>query len=105
MIWTLPVAPPLQVTYTVDPHDAWQLWSSVRKDPREESKGGEEAEEEENSIDIEEVMEFMQGLKGHFYRHFRLDLSAGSLKQVTTALGSAKYSGKIKVLSGTHSLS
>lgn len=106
MIWTLPVAPPLQVTYTVDPHDAWHLWSSVRKDPREESKGGEEAEEEEeNSIDIEEVMEFMQGLKGHFYRHFRLDLSAGSLKQVTTALGSAKYSGKIKVLSGTNSLS
>ncbi|XP_073318626.1 centromere protein L isoform X2 [Pagrus major] len=99
MIWTLPVVPPLQVTYTVDPRDAWELWRSVRKDPREESKGGEEVEEEEeeNSIDIEEVMEFMQGLKGHFYRHFRLDLSAGSLKQVTTALGSAKYSGKIKI--------
>ncbi|XP_044044410.1 centromere protein L isoform X2 [Siniperca chuatsi] len=94
MIWTLPVAPPLQVTYTVNPQDAWELWSSVRKDLQEESNGG---EEEENSIDIEEVMRFMQGLKSHFYRHFRLDLSAGSLNQVSTALGSAKYSGRIKI--------
>ncbi len=103
MTWTLPVVPPLQVTYTVNPQDAWELWSSVRKDPLEESKGGEEVEE--NSIDIEEVMRFMQGLKSHFYRHFRLDLSAGSLNQVSTALGSAKYSGRIKVPSDRNSSS
>ncbi|XP_041822304.1 centromere protein L isoform X1 [Chelmon rostratus] len=94
MIWTLPVAPPLQVTYTVNPQDAWELWSSVRKDPQEEKKGEEEME---NSIHIEEVMRFIQELKSHFYRHFRLDLSAGSLNQVSTALGSAKYSGRIKI--------
>uniref|UniRef100_G3PQI2 Centromere protein L n=1 Tax=Gasterosteus aculeatus aculeatus TaxID=481459 RepID=G3PQI2_GASAC len=70
MIWTLPAAPPLQVTYT---------------------------EAGENYIDIEEVTSFMQGLKSHFYRHFRLDLSAGSLNQVSTALGSAKYSGRMKI--------
>jgi len=93
MIWSLPVVPPLTITYTVDGPAAWELWSSVRKDPQEESNG----EEEENSIDIEEVMRFMQGLKGHFYRHFRLDLSAGSLDQVSTALGSAKCSGKMKI--------
>ncbi|XP_070711900.1 centromere protein L [Pempheris klunzingeri] len=96
MIWTLPVAPPLQVTYTVHPQDAWELWSSVRKDPQQENKAGEEVEEE-NSIDIEEVMRFMQGLKSHFNRHFRLDLSAGSLSQVSTALGSAKFNGTIKI--------
>ncbi|KAG8004648.1 Centromere protein L [Nibea albiflora] len=95
MIWTLPVVPPLQITYTVNPQDAWELWSSVRKDPEEENKGGEEVKE--NSIDIEEVMSFMQALKSHFYRHFRLDLSAGSLNQVSTALGSAKYNGRIKI--------
>ncbi|KAM9334115.1 centromere protein L [Symphorus nematophorus] len=95
MVWTLPVVPPLQVTYTVNPQDAWELWSSVRKDTQEGSRGGDV--EEENSIDIEEVMRFIQGLKSHFYRHFRLDLSAGSLHQVSTALGSAKYSGKIKI--------
>ncbi|XP_039998484.1 centromere protein L [Xiphias gladius] len=98
MIWTLPVVPPLQITYTVNPQDAWELWSSVRKDPQEENEEGEGEEVEKgSSIDIKDVMRFMQGLKSHFYRHFRLDLSAGSLKQVSTALGSAKYSGKIKI--------
>ncbi|XP_040888288.1 centromere protein L isoform X2 [Toxotes jaculatrix] len=94
MIWTLPVLPPLQITYTVNPQDAWELWSSVRK---EENEGGEEEEEKGSNIDIKVVMRFMQGLKSHFYRHFRMDLSAGSLKQVSTALGSAKYSGRIKI--------
>ncbi|XP_026217261.1 centromere protein L [Anabas testudineus] len=94
MIWSIPVVPPLQITYTVNPQDAWDLWNSVRKSPQEEK---ETEEEEGRSIDIEEVMQFMQGLKSHFYRHFRLDLSAGSLKQVSTALGSAKYNGRIKI--------
>uniref|UniRef100_A0A3P8RU96 Centromere protein L n=1 Tax=Amphiprion percula TaxID=161767 RepID=A0A3P8RU96_AMPPE len=93
MIWTLPVVPPLQITYTVNPQDAWELWMSVRKDRLEKT----EDEEEAGSIDIEEVMRFVQGLKSHFYRHFRLDLSAGNLNQVSTALGSAKFSGKIKI--------
>ncbi len=103
MIWTLPVVPPLQVTYTVNSQDAWELWSSVRKDLQEENKEGEE--EEESNIDIVEVTRFIQGLKSHFYRHFRLDLSAGSLNQVSTALGSAKCSGRIKVLSDRNSCS
>lgn len=96
MIWTLPVVPPLQITYTVNPQDAWELWNSVRNPSPERT--GEEGEAAASSIDIEEVMRFMQGLKSHFYRHFRLDLSAGRLNQVSTALGSAKFSGRIKVL-------
>ncbi|XP_054480037.1 centromere protein L [Anoplopoma fimbria] len=96
MIWTLPAVPPLQVTYSVNPDDAWDLWISVRKE-KENRGGAEKEEEEENCIDIEEVTRFIQGLKNHFYRHFRLDLSAGSLNQVSTALGSAKYSGRIKI--------
>uniref|UniRef100_A0A3B5AMF0 Centromere protein L n=1 Tax=Stegastes partitus TaxID=144197 RepID=A0A3B5AMF0_9TELE len=91
MIWTIPVVPPLQVTYTVDPQDAWELWMSVRMDQLDKSE--EEEEEQARNIDIEEVTRFMQGLKSHFYRHFRLDLSAGNLQQVSTALGSAKFSG------------
>ncbi|XP_068165007.1 centromere protein L [Antennarius striatus] len=89
MIWTIPAAPPLQVAYAVDPQDAWELWSTVRKDQQEE--------EARETIDLEEVMRFIQGLKGHFYRHFRLDLSAGNLNQVSTGLGSAKYNGRIKI--------
>lgn len=97
MIWTLPAVPPLQVTYMVDPQDAWMLWNSVRKDRVMAENAGEEVEED--NIDIEEVVRFIQALKSHFYRHFRLDLSAGCLSQVSTALGSAKYSGRIKVAS------
>ncbi|XP_074483348.1 centromere protein L [Sebastes fasciatus] len=93
MIWTLPVVPPLKVTYTIHPKDAWVLWGSVRK----ENGGEEEEAEDEDSIDIEEVMRFTQGLKNHFYRHFQVDLSAGSLSQVSTTLGSAKDIGKIKI--------
>ncbi|XP_039894214.1 centromere protein L isoform X2 [Simochromis diagramma] len=93
MIWTLPVEPPLQITYTVNPQDAWELWNSVRT-PSLESR---EEEETARSIDIEEVTRFMQGLMSHFYRHFRLDLSAGRLSQVSSALGSAKFSGRVKM--------
>ncbi|KAF3706293.1 Centromere protein L [Channa argus] len=88
------IMPPLQITYTINPEDAWELWSSVRKVPQEEKEG---KEEEGSSIDIDEVMRFMQGLKSHFYRHFRLDLSVGTLVQVSTALGSAKCNGRIKI--------
>lgn len=89
MRWTIPVEPPLDITYTVDSQDAWNLWSSVRKERVEEG--------EEETIDIVEVVEFFQELKTHFYRHFRLDLSAGNLKEVATALGSGKSHGKIKI--------
>ncbi|XP_061572069.1 centromere protein L [Cololabis saira] len=98
MLWTLQAAPPLQITYTVNPQDAWELWSSVRKASEEESDGAGEA----GCIDIEEVTRFMQGLKSHFYRHFRLDLSAANLSYVSTALGSAKFSGRIKISSSRY---
>uniref|UniRef100_A0A3B3HY07 Centromere protein L n=1 Tax=Oryzias latipes TaxID=8090 RepID=A0A3B3HY07_ORYLA len=91
MLWTIPAAPPLQITYTVDHQDAWDLWNSVRKGPTAA------VAEDAASIDLEEVTGFLQALKSHFYRHFRLDLSAGTLQQVSTAVGSAKSSGRIKV--------
>ncbi|XP_068612302.1 centromere protein L [Brachionichthys hirsutus] len=93
MVWTIPVALPLQVTYAVDPRDAWELWRSIRKGQQEDT--GE-------NIDLEEVTSFVQGLKSHFYRHFKLDLSAGILSQVSTGLGSAKDSGRIKFSSSRY---
>lgn len=98
MIWSVPVAPPLQVTYMVDPQDAWALWDSLRNSQRHSKNAL--GELEEDNIDVEEVMMFIQELKSHFYRHFRVDLSAGSLNQVSTALGSAKCNGRIKVPPG-----
>lgn len=95
MIWTLPVVPPLQVNYTVNPQDAWKMWSIMRKAHQEDS----EAAKDESMVDFEEVMKFTQKVKDHFYRHFRLDLSAGTLSQVSTGLGTAKCNGRIKVTS------
>ncbi|XP_013869328.1 centromere protein L [Austrofundulus limnaeus] len=92
MLWTVPSTPPLQVTYTVEAQDAWELWSSVRRASR--GRG-----DEAGWIDMGEVTSFMQAIKSHFYRHFKLDLSAGALTQVSTALGSAKFSGRIKISS------
>jgi len=92
LVWSLPVEPPLEVTYAVHPQDAWELWRSVRRPLRERAD-----EEEDGSVGIEEVEGFIKGLQSHFYRHFRLELSAGQLTQVSTALGSAKHVGRLKV--------
>lgn len=102
MIWAVPVVPPLQVTYMVNPQDAWLLWGSLRNSQLHSENALEE--QEEDNIDIEEVMLFVQELKSHFYRHFRVDLSAGSLTQVSTALGSAKSNGRIKVPFNCHQI-
>ncbi|XP_010881725.1 centromere protein L isoform X2 [Esox lucius] len=88
LAWTIPTQPPMDVTYKVNPQDVWKLWDSARLD-----------DGAEDSINIEEVNSFIRGLQTHFFRHFRLDLSAGSLMRVSTALGSAHHSGKIKITS------
>ncbi|KAJ8011949.1 hypothetical protein DPEC_G00063630 [Dallia pectoralis] len=87
LAWTIPTLPPMDVTYKVNAQDAWMLWDSVRVNATEDS------------VSIDEVNSFIRGLQTHFFRHFRLDLSAGSLMRVSTALGSAHHSGKIKITS------
>ncbi|KAJ8270235.1 hypothetical protein GJAV_G00111950 [Gymnothorax javanicus] len=86
LAWTIPAQPPLDVSYTVHPQDAWDLWNSIRQEsgPRD-------------TVDIEEVSCFIRGLESHFFRHFRIYLSAGTLTKVATALGSAHHDGKIRI--------
>ncbi|XP_048019279.1 centromere protein L [Megalobrama amblycephala] len=86
LAWSLPSQPPLDVSYTVNPQDAWELWNSIH--PEESTDG---------RIDIKEVQSFMNGLETHFFRHFKIYLSAGMLVKVSTALGSAQLDGKIKI--------
>ncbi|KAL0966045.1 hypothetical protein UPYG_G00290030 [Umbra pygmaea] len=86
--WELPTQPPMDVTYRVDPECAWKLWDSVRQENTTE-----------DCISIEEVTNFIRGLQTNFFRHFSLDLAAGSLRTVSTALGSAHHSGKIQIAS------
>lgn len=93
LVWTMPSQPPIDVTYTVHPQDAWELWNSIRQ---------EEDLTDDGSVDIKEVTGFMQRLEAHFYRHFRVDLSAGRLMQVTTALGSARHSGRVKIANSNY---
>ncbi|KPP67527.1 centromere protein L-like [Scleropages formosus] len=88
LVWNLPAQPPLDISYTVHPQDAWDLWNSVRE---QDSTG--------DTIGINEVERFMKGLESHFFRHFRIYLSAGMLTKVSTAFGSAHCDGKIKITS------
>uniref|UniRef100_A0A8C2D3X5 Centromere protein L n=1 Tax=Cyprinus carpio TaxID=7962 RepID=A0A8C2D3X5_CYPCA len=86
LAWSLPTQPPLDVSYTVNPQDAWELWNSIHPE-----------ESTDDKIDIKEVQSFINGLETHFFRHFKIYLSAGTLVKVSTALGSAHLDGKIKI--------
>uniref|UniRef100_A0A4W4FBE3 Centromere protein L n=1 Tax=Electrophorus electricus TaxID=8005 RepID=A0A4W4FBE3_ELEEL len=86
LYWSMPTQPTLDVEYTVNPHDAWELWNSIC------AQDG-----AEDMVSVEEVQRFMAGLETHLFRHFKIYLSAGSLVKVSTALGSAHQDGKIKI--------
>ncbi|KAG5847493.1 hypothetical protein ANANG_G00126640 [Anguilla anguilla] len=88
LAWTVPAQPPLDVSYTVHPQDAWELWDSIRQESGLR-----------DTVDIEEVNCFIRGLESHFFRHFRIYLSAGTLTKVATSLGSAHKDGKIRIAS------
>uniref|UniRef100_W5KQ53 Centromere protein L n=1 Tax=Astyanax mexicanus TaxID=7994 RepID=W5KQ53_ASTMX len=85
--WTMPTQPPLDIEYSVDPQDAWELWNSVHKEDGADER-----------ISVDEVQSFINGLETHFFRHFKIYLSSGTLTKVSTALGSAHHHGKIKVI-------
>ncbi|XP_036452524.1 centromere protein L [Colossoma macropomum] len=86
LAWNMPSQPPLDIAYTVNPQDAWELWNSIHTE-----------DSADDQINIEEVQRFMNGLEIHFFRHFKIYLSAGTLTKVSTALGSAHHDGKIKI--------
>ncbi|MBN3326307.1 CENPL protein, partial [Atractosteus spatula] len=83
--WTLPTCPPLDISYTVNPGDVSDLWSRICQG--------------KDQVSSEVAKQFFQCLESHFFRHFRIHLSAGELTKVSTALGSAYRDGKIQVLS------
>ncbi|XP_066537615.1 centromere protein L [Hoplias malabaricus] len=84
--WTMPSQPPLNIQYSLNPQDAWELWSSIHSEDGADDR-----------VDIEEVQQFMNGLETHFFKHFKIYLSAGTLTRVSTALGSAQHDGKMKI--------
>lgn len=86
LAWSMPSQPALDIAYTLNPQDAWELWNSVRS--------GDGADER---VGVDEVQRFMSGIETHLFRHFKIYLSAGTLMKVSTAIGSAHRDGKIKV--------
>ncbi|XP_030631792.1 centromere protein L [Chanos chanos] len=84
--WTLPTDPSLDISYRLSPQDVWELWNSIHQE-----------DSADDTVSLEEVNRFMTGLESHFFRHFRIYLSAGTLMKVSTSLGSAHHNGKIKI--------
>ncbi|XP_066227634.1 centromere protein L isoform X1 [Saccopteryx leptura] len=84
-LWSVPCSPQsLDISYAIHPEDAKAFWDSVHKAPGE--------------VTQEEVDLFMGCLCSHFYRHFKIHLSATRLVRVSTSVASAHTDGKIKIL-------
>ncbi|XP_048354522.1 centromere protein L [Sphaerodactylus townsendi] len=75
---------PLDISYAIHAEDAKALWDSIHTTQQE--------------VRQEQVDLFMDGLCCHFYRHFKIYLSATRLVKVSTPIASAHTAGKIKIL-------
>ncbi|KAK2543265.1 Cenpl [Columba livia] len=83
LVFSVPRLPhPLHISYAINLEDAQALWATIQKTPGE--------------ITQEEVDVFMDCLYSHFYRHFKIHLSATKLVKVSTAVASAHCDGIIK---------
>lgn len=84
MTFSVPCNPyPLDISYAIHPEDANALWSTIHH--------------VQGEVRQEEVDLFMESLYSHFYRHFKIYLSATRLVKVSTSVASAHTDGKIKV--------
>lgn len=86
LTWTMPTTPALDIAYSINAQDAWDLWNSIHPEDGTDDR-----------INIDEVRCFMNGIETHLFRHFKMYLSAGTLKKVATAHGSVHRDGKIKI--------
>ncbi|NXY81319.1 CENPL protein, partial [Alcedo cyanopectus] len=85
LVFSVPCLPqPLNISYAIHPEDAKALWDTIQKTPEE--------------VTQEEVDVFMDCLYSHFYRHFKIHLSATKLVKVSTAIALAHSDGIIKFL-------
>lgn len=86
LTFSVPSTPqPLTISYAIHAEDAKALWDSIHTTQQEVLQG---------QVDL-----FMDGLCHHFYRHFKIYLSATRLLKVSTSVASVHSDGKIKVRS------
>nr|XP_033772905.1 centromere protein L [Geotrypetes seraphini] len=85
-LFSVPSSPyNLDISYAIHPEDARALWESIHKS--------------QDEVTEEEVNLFMNCLYSHFFRHFKIYLSATRLVKVSTAVASAHCDGKVTLLS------
>ncbi|XP_075689167.1 centromere protein L isoform X2 [Rhinoderma darwinii] len=85
LVFSVPVEPHMDISYTIHPGDFKTLWNDIHKSKDE--------------ITLEEVENLFQCLYSHFFRHFKIHLSATQLVRVTASVASAHCEGKVKFLS------
>ncbi|XP_040266610.1 centromere protein L-like, partial [Bufo bufo] len=85
LVFSVPVEPRKDISYAIHAEDFNILWNDIRKSKDE--------------VTLEEVVNLFQCLYSHFFRHFRIHLSATQLVKVTASVASAHCKGKVKFLS------
>ncbi|CAH2311230.1 centromere L [Pelobates cultripes] len=88
LVFSVPVEPHMDISYAIHPEDFKSLWSDINKG--------------QDEVTAEEVDILFHGLYSHFFRHFKIHLSATQLVKVSTSVASAHCDGKIKFLSKEH---
>ncbi|KAM3914302.1 centromere protein L [Leptodactylus fuscus] len=85
LVFSVPVEPHMDITYIIHAEDFKTLWNDIHKSKDE--------------VTVEEVNHLFQCLYSHFFRHFKIHLSATKLVKVTASVVSAHCEGKVKFLS------
>ncbi|XP_053325204.1 centromere protein L [Spea bombifrons] len=88
LVFSVPVEPHMDISYAIHPDDFRTLWNDIHKS--------------EDEVTAEEVDTLFHNLYNHFFRHFKIHLSATQLTKVSTSVASAHCEGKIKFLSKEH---
>ncbi|XP_018411039.1 PREDICTED: centromere protein L [Nanorana parkeri] len=83
LVFSVPVEPHMDISFAIHPEDFKTLWHDIQKSKDE--------------VTVEEVEHLFQCLYAHFFRHFKIHLSATQLVKVTVTVASAHCDGKVKV--------
>ncbi|KAG8436857.1 hypothetical protein GDO86_007807 [Hymenochirus boettgeri] len=84
LIFSVPVEPHMDITYAIHPDDIKALWDNIHKG--------------QDEVLADEVELLFQCLYSHFFRHFKIHLSATKLVKVSNSVASVHCDGKVKVI-------
>ncbi|XP_075038266.1 centromere protein L [Mixophyes fleayi] len=85
LVFSVPVEPHMDISFAIHPEDFKTLWNNIHKSVDE--------------VTVEEIDNLFQCLYSHFFRHFKIHLSATQLVKVTASVAAAHCDGKVKFFS------